>query len=152
MLDGKRFIDELNAHGEWPQAIGDAILRERTASVECRLAALLWHAASSKDDLLANAAFELIIELTFHNGEPIADPLETNKGRKIRELVHASPDELRAISCDESARVFRRGAAVLILEADSDECSFNPYKDRLLRMLTGHDMKWWIDWIRQQRS
>ena len=130
-MDAIRFIDELNAAAETPpSAIWGAILRERTAPVERRLAALLWHTSFSADDLLANAAFELIIELP--SPEPIADPFETDRGRDIRGLLHASPEELRVISCDESVRNFRRLAAELILQAASDDRSFNPDKDRIL--------------------
>ena len=150
-MDALRFIEELNVLAETPPpAIWGAILRERTAPVERRLAALLWHTSFSADDLLANAAFELIIELS--PPEPIADPFETDRGRDIRGLVHANPEELRVISRDESAPIFRGMAAELILQADSGEWSFNPYKDRILRVLTGRDLNWWIDWIRQQRS
>ena len=123
-------------------------MRERTAPVERRLAALLWHTSFSADDLLANAAFELIVELS--PPEPIADPFETDRGRDIRGLLHASPEELRVISRDGSAPIFRGMAAELILQADSGEWSFNPYKDRILRVLTGRDLNWWVDWIRQQ--
>lgn len=91
------------------------------------------------------------MELTYPASErPPVDPMETQFGAAFKRLLHLEANKIQQIIDDETKTVSFCSAAQLIVAVKADEPFDNQSADRILRITTGRDVKWWARWIREQ--
>jgi hypothetical protein len=144
-MDAEKLVDAINEMGD---CTAEQILARAKArkSVESRLAAVIWSVAGSQLPV-ATAALEIIMDLTMPNWETdIGDPLATPVGKYIVNLARTPPNKRKEL--DETEH---RTATRLLELAEDPAAITDDVTDQILRMSTGKDMSWWLNWIRRNR-
>ena len=149
-MDADEFIDELNGLSGATDAEVRTIADDMTASIERRLAALLC-TLTVADHPLAGAATDIIVELTYPASErPPIDPMETQFGAAFKRLLPLETNKIEQIIDDRTTAHSWTIAGQIILAVRADEPFDNQSADRVLRLTTRRDLKWWARWIREQ--
>lgn len=142
-------IASLNRLGGLTESQIAAVARSRNASLDARLAAILLLVGMSPLDISATVV-ELVCDLTDPEWRQDAgSPIDTDLGRVVTRILQTKPlepedrDQLPSIEAI-AWRLMRLAKLSATVNDDS--------LDLGLRMLSGKDSTWWLEWIRSQEG
>lgn len=123
----------------------------RNAVPARRIASLLLLLMAS-DSPLCEPASELVYSLTAPGWDRAdIEPVETPLGREMLARVNDPSSALTGLAWSNVGPLHRM-AATLILRAVGGECPTDDAGDLSLKILSGHDTLWWMEWVREHRG